>query len=179
MTLGKGDTTTTTEKYNSLCGCVALICLRAQKYSNKSNRQMKKSEIFQNVLTIVSVQADTSKEQILSVSRNSEYVDARCIAIYYWKHYGLETTYIMRRLNRKHHNSIHYLYNQYSDRLKNNRPFRHLSTLYKQVMQTSSPNYRQGAATSATQSRSKAMRTVSPHCSKPTLSPQRLPSRPR
>lgn len=43
---------------------------------------MKKSEIFQIVLDIVSDCTEISKEKILSNSRIAEVVDARCIAVY-------------------------------------------------------------------------------------------------
>ena len=85
---------------------------------------MKKSEIFITILDVVSEHTEIDKEQILSTTRTNDVADARCIAIYYWKKYGLDTAYLMQRLKRNHHNSIQHLYNQFSSRQQINRYFR-------------------------------------------------------
>lgn len=101
---------------------------------------MKKSEIFQKVLSVVSEHTETSQELILSTSRKTETVDARSIAIYYWKRYGLQTDYLMQKLNRNCHNSIQYLYNQYYSRQKTNRQLRHLCQTIGQELDNLLPN---------------------------------------
>ncbi len=93
---------------------------------------MKRSEIFQKVLTIVSEHTEISEERILSIGRKNEEVDARSIAIHYWKQYGLDTLYIMQKMNRKYHNSVMHLYNMYEIRRSTNRYFRTTSSIIGQ-----------------------------------------------
>lgn len=100
---------------------------------------MKPSEIFQKVLSVVAEHTEISEAQILSTCRTYEVVDARCIAIHYWKQYGLETTYLMQQLNRKHHNSILHLYNLFNDRQKASRYFRTQVTIIGQQLANELP----------------------------------------
>ncbi len=104
---------------------------------------MKKQEIFEKVLSVVSDQTEVSKESILSTERTNEVVDARCMAIYFWKKYGLDTTYLMQQMKRRYHNSIMHLYNQYSDRQRTNRYFCCQSATIGQQLANSLPISRQ------------------------------------
>lgn len=100
---------------------------------------MKKSEIFEKVLLVVSEQTEVSEERILSTERTNEVADARCIAIFFWKKYGLDTAYLMQQMNRQHHNSVQHLYNQYADRQQSNRYFRYQSTSVGQQLAKTLP----------------------------------------
>lgn len=95
---------------------------------------MKKNDIFRTVLDVVSEHTEVSQERIISNGRRKEEVDARCMAIHYWKLYGLETTYLMQQMNRKHHNSIQHLYNMFVDRQQSCRYFRIQSNQIGQIL---------------------------------------------
>lgn len=85
---------------------------------------MKKSEIFQIVLDIVSDCTEISKEKILSNSRIAEVVDARCIAVYWLRQSRMTSRNIMECFGFKSHGSVCYNISQYSARLTTDNYFR-------------------------------------------------------
>ena len=95
---------------------------------------MKKSEIFQMVLSAVSEQTEIQPTDILSFARTEELIDARCMVVYFCKMLGLTTTYLQEQMHRQSSNSIQHLYNMYATRRQYNRFFAHNSLIVERQL---------------------------------------------
>jgi chromosomal replication initiation ATPase DnaA len=65
-----------------------------------------KTQIFNTLLETVSQVCEVSAEDILSIKKAEEVVDARTILVYFCKDYGLHTAEIAKFLNRKKQDTI-------------------------------------------------------------------------
>lgn len=65
-----------------------------------------KTPIFNTLLETVSQVCEVSAEDILSIKKAEEVVDARTILVYFCKDYGLHTAEIAKFLNRKKQDTI-------------------------------------------------------------------------
>lgn len=95
---------------------------------------MKKSEIFEKVLSVVSEQMELSSERILSTGRTEEEVDARCLFVYSCKKMGLSNEYLKNVMKRKSTNCIQHLYNNYAIRKEVNRFFAHNASIIEKQL---------------------------------------------
>ena len=88
---------------------------------------MKKSEILQKVLEIVSECTEITEEQILSDCRQADVVDARCMTVYWLRQTGITARNIMQWFAFKSHSSVCYHTAQYSARIKTDNYFRSIA----------------------------------------------------
>lgn len=96
---------------------------------------MKKGDIYQRLLELVSECTEIPKEQIVSDCRIAEVVDARCVFVYWLKQAGFSARLIMQLCGFKSKSTICYHSSIYNERIKNNKFFRN-QALYigKQVV---------------------------------------------
>lgn len=60
---------------------------------------MRKSEVFHQVLSVVSEETEIPEKTILSKSKNTENVDARYLLVYFLSRYGLRAPAIAEMMN--------------------------------------------------------------------------------
>lgn len=80
------------------CGSVFLSLLAEAKITIKTEKEMKKSEIFASVLADVSAETEIDSDRILSESKLEEVVDARYLVIYLLMKNGFYPRMIAERM---------------------------------------------------------------------------------
>lgn len=88
---------------------------------------MKKSEIFQMVLSVVTDCTEVSEDIIRSNSRAEDAVAARCLLAVYCVEYGLSHKHIQEFLHLRSHSSIRFYLNMYAARKQTDKHFRHIA----------------------------------------------------
>ncbi len=88
---------------------------------------MKKSEIFNNVIEIVSNCTEISTKDIVSSCRRADIVDARCIAIHWLFTKGFTIYNIKELFSFQSHNSVRHNITIYNNRYKTDGYFRDLA----------------------------------------------------
>lgn len=90
---------------------------------------MNKSKIFAEVLSIVSFETDVKENEILSINRSAEVVDARYMLVKSLYDYGFYPIEIARRMNKTQRNVNHIL-NNFDARLSY---MKHLGNCYARI----------------------------------------------
>ena len=87
---------------------------------------MKKSEIFNEILSTVCACAEVKEEEVLSSSRIEDVSSARCAIVGLCKEYGLSNKLIQEKLHFHSHGSVCYHHRQFVSLSESSRPFRFL-----------------------------------------------------
>lgn len=77
---------------------------------------MCKSEIFAEILNIVSDETEIPVDQILSSDKDAETVDARYLLVYFLSQIGFYPSKIAQRIN-KTKRAVNYMLSNFSDRI--------------------------------------------------------------
>ena len=97
---------------------------------------MKKKEIFEKIISIVSEQTDISTEMILSCNRTEDVLDARSLVVYYCIKHGLGNRFIQEQFKRKGHSFPNRMYDICIEQQQHNRYFANI--MYAVVKQLES-----------------------------------------
>lgn len=95
---------------------------------------MKKTEIFQTILKVVSSCMELSIDDILAGKRQEDIVIARCLITIYGKNYNLSNKNLQDYLHLKSHTSICYYKQMYADRNKSDKYFRNTAMFVGQEL---------------------------------------------
>ena len=84
---------------------------------------MKKIEFFRQVMSLVSSKTDISEEQMLSMERTAEVLDARALVVYFCKRYGISNNEVRRLFGRNGHHFAQRMYDMCDARRRSSRYF--------------------------------------------------------
>lgn len=87
---------------------------------------MKKSEIFQEILSVVCDFAEVKEADVLSSKRTEDVTYARCAIIGIAKEYDITNAQVQSFLNFRSHGSVCYHRRQFNILSNTSRPFRYL-----------------------------------------------------
>jgi hypothetical protein len=77
-----------------------------------------KTQIFNSILQCVAEATELPIEQILSLNKKQEIVEARAMIVYFGRRYGLSCEFLKEKLNKKSTYAVRYLENEYGSMLK-------------------------------------------------------------
>lgn len=77
-----------------------------------------KTQIFNAILECVAEATELPTEQILSLNKRQEIVEARAIIVYFGRRYGLSCEFLREKLNKKSTYAVRYLESEFGGMLK-------------------------------------------------------------
>ncbi len=99
-----------------------------------------KTQIFNSILQSVAEATELTTEQILSLNKKQEIVEARAMIVYFGRRYGLSCCFLQEKLNKKSTYAIRYLEHGFPDMLKFSFELREATQAVEQKLANILPN---------------------------------------
>lgn len=99
-----------------------------------------KTQIFNTILQSVAEATELTTEQILSLNKKQEVVEARAIIVYFGRRYGLSCEFLREKLNKKSTYAVRYLEGEFGAMLKQSFSLREATQSVEQKLAKILPN---------------------------------------
>lgn len=99
-----------------------------------------KTKIFNSILQCVVEATELPTEQILSLNKKQEIVEARAMIVYFGRRYGLSCDFLREKLNKKSTYAVRYLEGEFGGMLKQSFSLREMTHSVEQQLAKILPN---------------------------------------